>query len=438
MLTNDDVLFALPLARRRRASRRAAPEGGATRGRAEPAPARVPGLLGRVHLAARSGTARCLAPAAAQDRREARRRRGAPRDRHRLAQHPFPAELVEADVALRLDDLDTARDLYERALKTSADPARRRRRSGASAGSRSARAIRAQAVDSIEEALRWRPRSRPRPRVSSGRSARPTPRRASSSRRSASSSAEAAAAAEAGDSLEQARCEIGLANAHIDSGNFGRAEELLGGALARTPATVDPAQRARIYWSQSRLHTLKGNQDAAARYARKTLELLELGEDTYNTACAHQLLAFIAVERGRGEEALGYVSRGLALLGDGAARVETAQFRIEEARALVLLGRTDEAAAAAMTVQGLLADAEPDDAGRAYIVLGDVYRQVGDTAHAREIWELAAELLEREPNPYIARRLRTAGHAAGGGGRTEEALQMLKRAYGARQRTESN
>ena len=35
--------------------------------------------------------------------------------------------------------------------------------------------------------------------------------------------------------------------------------------LARSEDTLDPAQRARIYWSQSRLHTLKGDQDAARR-----------------------------------------------------------------------------------------------------------------------------------------------------------------------------
>ena len=118
--------------------------------------------------------------------------------------------------------------------------------------------------------------------------------------------------------------------------------------------------------------------------------------------------------------------------------METAQFRIEEARALVLLGRSEEAAATAMTVQGLLADAEPDDAGRAYTVLGDVYRQVGDNARAREIWELAAELLEREPNPYIGDVYERLGTLLEEEGRTEEALQMLKRAYGARQRTKAN
>lgn len=353
-------------------------------------------------------------------------------------EHPRPAELVEADVALRLDDLDTARDLYERALKTSADA---RARAEALAGLGRLALLQGdpgQAVDSIEEALGLAPAiatTSPGLVLTLGRAYAEN-----GELESAIGVFErgAAAAAELGDALEQARCEIGLANAHIDSGSFGRAEELLGSALARTADTLDPAQRARIYWSQSRLHTLKGNQDAAARFARKTLELLELGEDVYNTARAHQLLAFIAVERGRGEEALDHVNRGLALLGKDAGPVETAQFRIEEARALVLLGRTEDAAAAAMTIQGLLAGAEPDDAGRAYTVLGDVYRQLGDSARAREIWELAAELLEREPNPYVGDVYERLGAVLEEEGHTEDALQMLKRAYGARQGTKAH
>lgn len=349
-------------------------------------------------------------------------------------ERPRPAELVEADVALRMDDLETARGLYERALKTSADPHARAEALGGLGRLALRQGDPGQAVDSIEEALRLAP---------SIASASPGLIRTLGKAYAEKGELEsaigvferaAAAAAAAGDELEQTRCEIWLANAHIDSGGFGRAEELLGSALAQTADTPDPAQRARIYWSQSRLHTLKGNQDAAARYARKTLELLELGEDVYNTARAHRLLAFIENERGRGDEALNEVNRGLALLGKYAGPVETAQFRIEEARALVLLGRTEDAAAVAMTVQGLLADAEPDDAGRAYTVLGDVYRQVGDSARAREIWELAAELLEREPNPYIGDVYERLGALLEEEGRTEEALQMLKRAVGARQR----
>jgi tetratricopeptide (TPR) repeat protein len=349
-----------------------------------------------------------------------------------------PTELVEAEVALRLDDLQTARDLYERALKTSADP----RAQAAALGGLGRLALRqadpGQAVDAIEEALRLDPAL-----ISTSSGLIRTLGKAYAEKGELESAIGAfergaAAAAEAGDELEQTRCEIALANAYIDTGNFGAAEVLLGRALARTSHTVDPAQRARLYWSQSRLHTVKGDQDAAARYARKTLELLELGEDVYNTARAYQLLAFIAVERGRGEEALDCIGRGLALLGDDPGPIETAQFRIEEARALVLLGRTAEAASVAMTVQGLLAGAAPGDAARAYTVLGDVYRQTGDNARAREIWELAAELLEHEPNPYIGDVYERLGTLLEEEGRTGEALQMLKRAYGARQRTEAN
>lgn len=352
-------------------------------------------------------------------------------------ERPQPAELVEADVALRLGDADTARDLYERALKTSTDPRTRAEALGGLGRLALNQGDPGRAVESIEEAIRLAPA------MSASVALVLTLGQAYAEQGELESAIGvfergAAAAAETGDALAQTRCEIGLANAHIDSGNFGRADELLGGALARTAETADPAQRARLYWSQSRLHTLKGNQDAAARYARKALELLELGEDVYNTARAHQLLAFIAVERGNGEEALDYVSRGLALLRDDAGPLETAQFRIEEARALVLLGRAEEAAATAMTIPSLLADAEPDDAGRAYIVLGDVYHQLGDSARAREIWELAAELLEREPNPYVGDVYERLGAVLEEEGHTEEALQMLKRAVGARQGTRAH
>lgn len=352
-------------------------------------------------------------------------------------ERPQPAELVEADIALRLNDVATARDLYERALKTSSDPRARAEALGGLGRLALLQGDPAQAVESIEEALRLAPglaTTSPGLVLTLGKAYAEN-----GELESAIGVFErgAAAAAEVGDTLAQARCQIGLANAHIDGGNFGHAEELLGGALARTADILDPAQRARIYWSQSRLHTLKGNQEHAARYARKTLELLELGEDVYSTARAHQLIAFIAVERGRGEEALDHVRSGLALLGQDGGPIEVARFRIEEARALVLLGRTEEAAALAMTVQGLLADADPDDAGRAYTVLGDVYRELGDSARAREIWELAAELLERKPNPYVGDVYERLGAILEEEGHTDEALQMLKRAYGARQGTKA-
>ena len=138
-------------------------------------------------------------------------------------EHLFPAELVEADVALRLDDFDTARDLYERALKTSTDSRARAEALGGLGRLALRQGHPGQAVDSIEEALRLAP---------SIASASPglirTLGKAYADKGELESAIgvferAAAAATESGDALEQARCEMGQANAHIDSGNFGRA-----------------------------------------------------------------------------------------------------------------------------------------------------------------------------------------------------------------------
>jgi hypothetical protein len=70
-----------------------------------------------------------------------------------------------------------------------------------------------------------------------------------------------------------------LANALIDNGNLARAEELLGQTLAQVNDSNDPLFLARLYWSQSRLHTFRNDNRSAARYARKAL-VLELTEHT--------------------------------------------------------------------------------------------------------------------------------------------------------------
>lgn len=353
----------------------------------------------------------------------------------RAREIPRPAELVEAEVALRMDDLERAEELYRGAAKAGADPRSRAEALGGLGRLALRRGDPREAIESIEEALRLAPglpATTPGLHRSLGKAYAEAGELESAI---AVFQRGADAAEEAGDQLEQTRCEQWLANAHIDRGEYGRAEQLLAGALARTGEAADPAQRARLFWSQSRLHALKGNQEAAARYARKTLELLELGEDVYNTARAHQLLAFIAVERGNGEEALESLERGLSLLGSDANDVDRAQFKLEEARALALLERHEEAGAAAMHVQSLLVGAEPDDAARALTVLGDVYRSLGDDGRAQEIWELALERLERSPNPYTADVYERLGNLLEEQGHTEHALQMLKRAVAERQRT---
>ncbi|HXH89369.1 MAG TPA: tetratricopeptide repeat protein [Gaiellaceae bacterium] len=350
----------------------------------------------------------------------------------------LPAELVEADVALRLDDLQLASQLYERVLQTTAD----RRVRAEAVGGLGRLAFRngdpRSAIDGIEEALRLAPEL-----MVASPSLVETLARAYANANELESAIgilerSIAAAEEAEEAAAATRLRILLANALIDSQSFGRAEELLGKVLALSAELLDPAQRARVLWSQSRLHTMRGNQEGAARYARRALELLELGEDTYALARAHQALAYIEVEREHPHEALELLARGTELLGTDVSPIERAKFRLEEARALAQLGQHEEAAAAALAAKALFGDAQPVDAGRAFLVVGDVFQQLGETERAREIWELALELLELEPNPWAADAYERLGRLLEDEGKTDEALAMLKRALGVRERSNAH
>ncbi len=222
-----------------------------------------------------------------------------------------------------------------------------------------------------------------------------------------------------------------LAHALIDAGNLGRADELLGQALVAGKHSQSPSVRAQLYWSQSRLHEQKNDPETAARYARRALELLLLTEDTYRTARAHQLLAYIELSRGNADHALELLEEGWPLLEQSGNKLERAQYRLEEARALAKLGRSEEAAALAMQISGLISDAAPEDAARGYAVLGSVYEELGESDRAREVYELAAELLEtRNPNRYLIDVYSKLADLADAAGRKEEAYEYMKKAVG--------
>jgi tetratricopeptide (TPR) repeat protein len=241
------------------------------------------------------------------------------------------------------------------------------------------------------------------------------------------------AAADA-DVLRQMQFMVRLGHALIDAGNFGRAEELLGQALALGKDSRSPSVRAHLYWTQSRLHAERNEPEPAARYARRALEVLRMTEDAYRTARAHQLLAHIELDRGRADEALEVLEEGWPLLEANGNALERAQYRIEEARALAKLGRKEEAAALAMQISGIIADAHPEDAARSYSILAEVYEDLGDRARALELFELAAEILKvNNPNRYLASVYARMAELHELEGRTDVAYELMKQAVGMQQ-----
>jgi tetratricopeptide (TPR) repeat protein len=336
--------------------------------------------------------------------------------------------LIEAELALRLDEPEVARKLYGEALDRAATKDERAHALSGLGQIAFRTGKPREAIARFEEArVLWQDglTSHPATADSLGRSYAMVDQiePAIAIFRESLSAAE-----EQIDPAETIRFAVLLANAYIDADDFAPARELLERTISLAPDSKDPIFRARLYWSHSRLHALQGNSVVAARYARKALNLLELTEHTYYTACAHQLLAHIEVDRKHPEDALELIEKGLALLGETGNPLDQALFRLEEARALIQLGRPEEAASMAMEASAQLADGSPHDAGRGYMLIADVFQELGDQAKARELYELAVEVLEASPSRYLSEVYQKLAALLEADGQTDEALGVLKKA----------
>ncbi len=341
---------------------------------------------------------------------------------------------LEAEVALRLDELELAEGLYMKMLETATDDDVKVVACGGLGQVAYRRGDPRLAIEHFETALD----------LSGGREG-DLPDLADSLGRAYAMVGELesaiaiferslAAAERRDDQLERIRFQLLLGDALIDSGNFGRAEEVLAGALAIGKDSINPNVRINLYWTQSRLHAERNDTETAARYARRALEVLRMTEDTYRTGRAHQLLAHIELDRGRAEEALEILEEGWPLLQVAGNPLERAQYRLEEARALAKLGRKEEAAALAMQISGIIADAHPEDAARSYATLAEVYEEMDERARALELYELAAEILRpTNPNRYLAGIYARMAELYEAEGRPDAAYEYMKRAVGMQQ-----
>jgi len=337
-------------------------------------------------------------------------------------------KLLDAEVSLRLGDIEAADRLYNEVSDGAQTTAIRSRALAGLGQIAHDRGEPRKAIELLEEALRianLEAASQPALADTLGRSHAMVGDYSPAIRifRQALREAE-----ERGDSIETARFGVLLANAYIDAGEFSEAEELLQETVEHAPHAADPLFRARIYWSQSRLHALRGNASTAAGCARKALALLELTEHTQYAARAHQLLAHVELDRGNPAEALDLIDRGLPLIEAGGSKLEIALFQLERARALVQVNRRDEARQLASESTRALADAASNDAGRGLALLGEIYELLGDTGQARTFYEEAAEKLEADSDRYLLELYGQLAALHEAEGRADQALAVLKKA----------
>ena len=335
--------------------------------------------------------------------------------------------MLEAEVALRMDDTELAEQLF-RAELDSASEAKRRALALEGLGQLAyRRGEPREAIDLLEEALSLHGDD-----VAGRSGLANTLGRAYAATGQLESTIALferflRVAEERHDQLDAARFAVLLAYALVDSGNFGRAEELLGGVLARAEA-LDRSTLLGVYWAQCRLHILQHDSQNAERYARRVLALLEVSEDSFYLARAHRLMAHVDLDRGRPEHALDHLRTGLSILGESGNALEEASFRIDEARALAELGEREQAADLAMAAAGTLAEGNPAEAGRSYALIAHTFAAAGDRARAIELYELACEFLERSPTRYLIDAYARLAELLEEEGRNDQALAVLKRA----------
>jgi tetratricopeptide (TPR) repeat protein len=334
--------------------------------------------------------------------------------------------LLEAEVALRMDDQDLAEELYRAELESEeAD-----RRAAALEGLGRLALRRGRLTEAIEqlEAARELYGERALDRIALN---------ATLGRAHAFAGDLEAAIALFQRSLEEARKKedvlaevrfaVLLSAALTDVGRLAQAEEAVASILARADELSDPLARIRVYWAQCRLHSLAERPELAERYGRKVIELLELTEDSYNLAGAYRLMAGIKLAQDEPTDALELVGKAQAVLADAGNEVEAATNRLVEARALAALGQLDDAASIAMGLRDALAE-RPEETGESYSLLAKTFAAAGESARAIELYELACGFLEQSPSRHLVSAYAELAELLDAQGRKDEALEVLRKA----------
>ncbi|HEY3962130.1 MAG TPA: tetratricopeptide repeat protein [Gaiellaceae bacterium] len=343
---------------------------------------------------------------------------------------------VEARVAIRLGDLDVARQLANEVLDASRSNVDRARASALFGEIALHSGDADGAIDSLERARLLDPTLEERDPEYAEALGRAYARAEQYESAVSVFTRNCDQARDAGDLVKEVRFSSLLANAYADSSNFAAAEEALARAITLSDQIADPFQQAKALWTQSRLHALQNDSGAAARFAQRALEILEVSDYTVHVGFAHVLLAHIETDRGNPERALELLERSSSAVAASGRKYELALSRIEYARALAASGKTEEAASAAMSAAGSLAGMGGADAGRGYMLIGDVYVTLGDGERALELYELAIVQLETTSNRYAVEAYSKLAELLEQCGDKDGALEVLKRAMGVQQHAE--
>ena len=342
---------------------------------------------------------------------------------------------LEAELALRFDDLELAEGLYEELLAEATAPDGRTEALTGLGRVALRRGRSDEAVRLLEEALSTGSKDEcelPELGESLGRA---YAERGDLSRALAIFERCVAHFEQKGDTVLSIRFACLLGATLLETGNAARAEALVTDALGTGEPLSDPSARALLYFSQCRARSAEGDVAGASRYGRLALATLESTDDARFTVQGRQILARAALASNRPEIALSHYEAARPLLESSGSRLEQARFGAGEAHALAGLHRKEDATALAARIPALLDGVSPAEAGSVYSLLAEVHADLGDVARAKELYEQAAELLEQSNlNPRLIDVYSQIAELYEAQGRREDAYEYMKKAVGMQQR----
>jgi transcriptional regulator with XRE-family HTH domain len=231
------------------------------------------------------------------------------------------------------------------------------------------------------------------------------------------------------DSAARTRFATYLSYALGDLGQFDRAQEVLQDALGAGADLTDPYTQIRLYWALARVLALQGRAREALAYAQRATALLEASEDRLQVGRAHLLCAGILNLEERAQEALPHLEVAERAFEPGAAAVDLASLRCEQAKAAAQLGGGDEAVLRAREALALLDDGDPAEQGAAFAALAGGLALQGEESEADDAYSRALTLLKRQQRwREAAQAARSWGRFLRAAGREHEALEALEQA----------
>jgi tetratricopeptide (TPR) repeat protein len=219
--------------------------------------------------------------------------------------------------------------------------------------------------------------------------------------------------------------------AYYERGDLARATVMANDLINNAEASGAPHTRGAAYWNAAVLAESRGQIGEAVTLLERAQALLGESDDRRNLSRLRVAHAWLLLQQNPPEAA-----RALEVL-DGVrdemrshgGAVDMGYFETERARALLALGRVEEARSAADASLRSLGEQPRIESARARLLLGRILREQGDTDGCLEQCSAAANMLEAMgASRQAAAAWRELGDLYRDLGRTDDALAAYDRA----------